>query len=145
MRAGQAVNCARLCSRAAPCYIPFSKCYSSEFNLKHILVVDDEEAVGYVFERYLAIKGYRVSVACSGEQALQAFHADTPDLVITDYKMPGMNGDELLRRLRAVDAGLPAVMISANPIDVGPTLDGVRFFPKPVSLETLVEHIGVVL
>jgi CheY-like chemotaxis protein len=113
--------------------------------LKHILIVDDEEAVGYVFERYLAIKGYRVSLAYSGEQALQSFDADTPDLVITDYKMPGMNGDELLRRLRALDPRLPAVMISANPIDVGPTLDGVRFFPKPVSLETLVEHIDGIL
>jgi CheY-like chemotaxis protein len=109
------------------------------------LVVDDEEAVGYVFERYLAIKGYRVTVACSGEQALEAYQADTPDLVITDYKMPGMNGDELLRRLRALDPGLPAVMISANPIDVGPTLDQVVFFPKPVSLETLVEHLETVL
>jgi CheY-like chemotaxis protein len=109
--------------------------------LKHILIVDDEEAVAYVFERYLAIKGYRVSVATSGAEALEAYRADRPDLVITDYKMPGMNGDELLRRLRGLDPALPAIMISANPIDVGPILDGVRFFPKPVSLENLVEHI----
>jgi CheY-like chemotaxis protein len=113
--------------------------------LKHILIVDDEEAVAYVFERYLTIKGYRVSVATSGEQALEAYRADRPDLVITDYKMPGMNGDELLRRLRALRPALPAVMISANPIDVGPTLDEVKFFPKPVSLETLVEHLETVL
>ena len=112
--------------------------------MKHILIVDDEEAVAYVFERYLAIKGFRVSVATSGEQALEAYRADRPDLVITDYKMPGMNGEELLRRLRALDPALPAIMISANPIDVGPVLDGVRFFPKPVSLETLVEHIGTI-
>jgi CheY-like chemotaxis protein len=116
-----------------------------ERTVKHILVVDDEEAVGYVFDRYLTIKGYRVSVAYSGEQAVEAFGRDTPDLVITDYKMPGMNGDELLRRLRALDPRLPAIMISANPIDVGPTLDGVRFFPKPVSLETLAEHIGSIV
>jgi CheY-like chemotaxis protein len=116
--------------------------HAEEFTVKHILIVDDEEAVGYVFERYLAIKGYRVSVAYGGEQALEMFRRDPPDLVITDYKMPGMNGDALLRRLRALAPRLPAVMISANPIDVGPILDGVRFFPKPVSLETLYEHIA---
>jgi CheY-like chemotaxis protein len=113
--------------------------------LKHILIVDDEEAVGYVIERYLTIKGYRVSVAYSGEQALQAFRAERPDLVITDYKMPGMHGDELLRRLRALDPALPAIMISANPIDVGPVLAGVAFFAKPVSLETLAEHLAASL
>jgi CheY-like chemotaxis protein len=116
-----------------------------ELTVKHILVVDDEEAVGYVFERYLAIKGYRVSVATSGQQALERFQQEAPDLVITDYKMPGMNGDELLRRLRALRPGLPAVMISANPIEVGPTLEQVVFFPKPVSLETLVRHLEAVL
>jgi len=119
--------------------------HAGETTLKHILIVDDEEAVGYVFERYLAIKGYRVSVAYSGEQALQAFRADRPDLVITDYKMPGMNGDELLRRLRALDPALPAVMISANPADVGPVPAGVMFFAKPVSLETLAGHLDTIL
>jgi CheY-like chemotaxis protein len=113
--------------------------------LKHILIVDDEEAVGYVFERYLAIKGYRISVATSGEGALHAFRTDKPDLVITDYKMPGMNGDELLLRLRTLDPGLPAILISANPIEVGRTLEGVAFFAKPVSLETLVEHVAAIL
>jgi CheY-like chemotaxis protein len=115
-----------------------------EKKVKHILVVDDDEAVSYVFERYLAMKGYRVSLACSGEQGLEAFQADTPDLVITDYTMPGMNGEELLGRLRALDPGLPAILISANPIDVGPTLDGVVFFPKPVSLEALVAYLDTV-
>jgi len=115
--------------------------HAEEFTVKHILIVDDEEAVVYVFERYLAIKGYRVSAAHGGEEALEVFQRDPPDLVITDYKMPGMNGDELLRRLRALAPAMPAVMISANPVDVGPVLDGVRFFPKPVSLETLLEHI----
>jgi CheY-like chemotaxis protein len=116
-----------------------------EIRTKHILVVDDEEAVGYVFERYLSIKGYRVSVAYSRQQALESFQREAPDLVVTDYKMPGMNGDELLRRMRALQPGLPAIMISANPIEDGRILNEVRFFPKPVSLETLVEHLETVL
>ncbi|WP_156328222.1 hypothetical protein [Massilia sp. WF1] len=59
--------------------------------------------------------------------------------------MPGMNGDELLRRLHAIAPALPAVMISANPIEVGPILAGVKFFPKPVSLETLVDYLDTIL
>lgn len=116
-----------------------------ESAVKHILVVDDEEAVRYVFERYLSIVGYRVSIAADGFEALRLHQADRADVVITDYKMPGMNGDELLRRLRGIDAGLPAVMISANPIDVGPMLDGAVFFQKPVMLDQVVEHLKAVL
>jgi CheY-like chemotaxis protein len=112
--------------------------------VKHILVVDDEEAVRYVFERYLSIVGYRVSVAADGFEALDRHQADPADVVITDYKMPGMNGDELLRRLRAIDASLPAVVISANPIDVGPMLNGAVFFQKPVMLDKVVAHLKAV-
>jgi two-component system chemotaxis response regulator CheY len=116
-----------------------------ESKVKHVLIVDDEEAIAYVFERYLGFMGYRVSVAGSGVDALRAFQADRPDAVITDYRMPGMNGDELLHRLRALAPELPAVLISANPIEVGPTLGGVVFFAKPVSLEKLGAHLKTVL
>lgn len=116
-----------------------------EIAVKHILVVDDEEAVRYVFERYLAIFGYRVSSAADGHEALRLHRLDPADLVITDYRMPGMNGDELLQRLRVIDAGLPAIVISANPSEVGPMLDGAVFFQKPLMLDKVVEHLQAVL
>lgn len=109
--------------------------------VKHILVVDDEEAVCYVFERYLSAIGYRVSTACNGAQALALQAADPAQVVVTDFKMPGMKGDELIHRLREAEPSLPVILISANPVDVGPTLQGVRFFAKPVSIPTLVEVI----
>jgi two-component system chemotaxis response regulator CheY len=104
---------------------------------QHILVVDDEEAITYVFERYLSIAGYRVSTANSGADALRAFAADPADLVITDFRMPGMNGMELIAGLRALASGLPALLISANPVDVAAVPDDVRFMPKPVSMPDL--------
>lgn len=116
-----------------------------EIAAKHVLVVDDEEAVRYVFERYLSIVGYRVSMAADGFEALRLQQIDPADAVITDYKMPGMNGDELLRHLRGIDARLPAIVISANPTDVGPLLDGVAFFQKPVSLDQVAAHLKTVL
>ena len=114
-------------------------------SVKHILVVDDEEAVRYVFERYLRMAGYRVSTAAGGDEAMASHQADRADLVITDFKMPGMNGEELLRRLRGLDPSLPAMMISANPVDIGPMLAGVRFFRKPVMLDQVVAHLQDVL
>jgi two-component system chemotaxis response regulator CheY len=104
---------------------------------QHILVVDDEEAITYVFERYLSIAGFRVSTANRGEDALRVFGAEPADLVITDFRMPGMNGVELIERLRTLAPGLPALLVSANPVDVDTMPPGVHFLSKPVSMPEL--------
>jgi CheY-like chemotaxis protein len=105
-----------------------------------ILVVDDEEAILYVFERYLSVAGYRVSVANNGFDAVcaaEAAEADPFDLLITDFRMPGMNGIEVIHALRRLRPGLPALVISGNPIEAGVMPDGVRFLSKPVSMADL--------
>jgi CheY-like chemotaxis protein len=102
-----------------------------------ILVVDDEEAILYVFERYLSVAGYRVSVANNGFDAVGAAEADPFDLLITDFRMPGMNGIEVIHALRDLQPGLPALVISGNPIEAGAMPDGVRFLSKPVSMADL--------
>lgn len=102
-----------------------------------ILVVDDEEAILYVFERYLSVAGYRVSVANNGFDAVSAAEADPFDLLITDFRMPGMNGVEVIHALRRLRPGLPALVISGNPIEAGAMPDGVRFLSKPVSMADL--------
>lgn len=113
--------------------------------MRHILLVDDEEAVRYVFERYLSIHGYRVSTARDGVEALALHRADPADLVITDFRMPRMDGGELLARLRRDEPELPAILISANPLDAGATLDDVRYFAKPVSMPLLAETVAALL
>lgn len=113
--------------------------------MPHILLVDDEEAVRYVFERYLSILGYRITTARDGAEALGMHQADPADLIITDFRMPYMDGGELLARLRRIDPQLPAILISANPVDAGPLLDDVRFFSKPVSMPQLSETIAAMI
>lgn len=108
----------------------------------HILVVDDEEAITYVFERYLSFAGYSVAAAGSGKDAVDAFQAQRAALLITDFRMPGMNGVELIDRLRTVDPTLPALLISANPIDAGTMPTGVPFLAKPVSMDNLLERVA---
>ena len=106
-----------------------------------ILVVDDEEAITYVFERYLSVAGYDVSVAVNGPDAVRAGEGRAFDLLITDFRMPGMNGVEVIHALRRLQPGLPALVISGNPIEAGTMLEGVRFLSKPVSMADLLAII----
>jgi CheY-like chemotaxis protein len=106
-----------------------------------ILVVDDEEAILYVFERYLSVAGYDVCVANDGFEAVRAGEAGPFDLLITDFRMPGMNGVEVIHALRRLQPGLPALVISGNPIEAGTMPEGVRFLNKPVSMSDLITRI----
>jgi two-component system chemotaxis response regulator CheY len=106
-----------------------------------ILVVDDEEAILYVFERYLSLAGYRVSVAANGRDAVRSAEASPVDLLITDFRMPGMNGVEVIHALRRLQPALPALVISGNPIEAGAMPPGVRFLSKPVSMADLLDII----
>ena len=73
-----------------------------------ILVVDDEEAITYVFERYLSMAGYDVSVADNGPDAVRAGEGRAFDLLITDFRMPGMNGVEVIHAMRRRQPPQPA-------------------------------------
>lgn len=110
-----------------------------------ILVVDDEEAILYVFERYLSVVGYDVVTASCGRDAVRAAQAGPFDLLITDFRMPGMNGVEVIEALRDLQPGLPALVISGNPIEAGTLPAGVRFLSKPVSMPDLLALIPALM
>lgn len=80
---------------------------------KRILVVDDEPQITRVLRRSLQTHGYDVRTAADGEAALDVVHDWPPDLVITDLTMPGMDGIELCRQLRAQTA-LPIIVLSVK-------------------------------
>jgi len=82
--------------------------------LGRILIVDDERPVLDVLSEYFATQGYAVQTASSGMEALSAVTRERPDLVLLDVRMPGMDGVEVLRRLRATEHGLAVIMVTAN-------------------------------
>lgn len=82
-------------------------------NPARILVVDDDENLRWVLQTQLAEMGYAVSTASDGEQALAAIEKDPPALILTDLKMPGLSGLELLDRIRPDYPELPVVIITA--------------------------------
>jgi two-component system chemotaxis response regulator CheY len=109
--------------------------------VKRILLVEDDLAVSYVFNRYLKAAGFAVSSAGNGAQALQLHAAEKIDAVVSDYRMPGMNGDALLLALRARDPHLPALMVSAYGHELRIAIPGVRVLAKPVTGDQLVNEL----
>src|ERR1043165_462877 len=80
---------------------------------ERVLIVDDEEHVCALFQRILQKDGYEVECAANGEEGLALLERRPFDLVITDLKMPGMDGMELLKRGRALRPATTFVMLTA--------------------------------
>ncbi len=81
--------------------------------MKKILLVDDEESIHLLYREELEEEGYEVHSALSGEEALEKLNIISPDLVILDINMPGMNGIDVLRRLKEINQKLPVILSSA--------------------------------
>jgi CheY-like chemotaxis protein len=77
-----------------------------------VLVIDDDAVVGRSFDRVLTGKGYEVSTALSGEEALKTMDEADFDVVFTDIKMPGMDGLEVAERIKARCPWTPVVVIT---------------------------------
>ena len=81
--------------------------------MKRVLVVDDEEDIRLLYQEELQEAGYQVAVAADGHEALRMVQQTRPDLMTIDIKMPGMDGIELLRRVREIHRDLPIIICTA--------------------------------
>ena len=113
-----------------------------------VLVVDDEAAVRRVLVMRLQLSGYRVLCAEDGEQALELFHSESPDLVVLDVMLPKLDGFAVCRRLRA-ESCVPIIFLSA--VDAisekvaGLDLGADDYLPKPFSPKELEARIATIL
>lgn len=80
---------------------------------ERLLVVDDEPSMTEFLEIMLNQEGYEVRSASNGEQGLRLYKSFDPDLVLTDVKMPGMSGLDLIRAIRGIDPQMPIIAITA--------------------------------
>ncbi|MCK6522148.1 sigma-54 dependent transcriptional regulator [Myxococcota bacterium] len=94
-----------------------------------ILVCDDEELIRWSLAEHLRKDGHRVSEAEDGLQCLESITREAPDLVITDLKMPGLDGMEVLQRLREQGNDVPVIVITAHG-DVGSAIEATRLGAK---------------
>ena len=94
--------------------------------VSRILLVDDNQAGLAARKSVLEEFGHKVTTAVSGHEGLERFGSETFDLMITDYKMPRMNGIELIERVRAQNKEIPVILISgfADPLGLNESNTG---------------------
>ena len=80
----------------------------------NILIVDDDENIAELISLYLNKECYETEIAASGTEALQLFEEYSPDLILLDVMLPGMDGLELLKKARSVGNGTPVLMLTAR-------------------------------
>jgi CheY-like chemotaxis protein len=105
--------------------------------MKTILVVEDEIDAADALRLLLSLYDYRVIVASNGREGLEQAIANQPDLILTDLMMPVMNGDDLIRNLRAnpTTRSIPVITMSAA------WEDGRDVLRKPFSLDELLDRV----
>jgi len=117
-------------------------------NSPRILVVDDEESISEVVSLYLTRSGYEVKVVHDGKAALQFLTHHKPDLVILDLMLPGIDGWEITRRLRA-EGNTPIIMLTARKEEadriLGLEMGADDYVVKPFSPQELVSRVRAVL
>ncbi len=112
---------------------------------KKVLIVDDEERVVQSIAGVLGDEGFQVATARSGEEALRVFQKENPDVTLLDIWMPGMDGIEVLKRLKAMVPDCRVIMISGH-ATISTAMAAVKsgafdFIEKPLSLDALLMTI----
>ena len=111
-----------------------------------VLVVDDEPRIVRFVRTSLTAFGYEVITASNGEEALQLVSSKKPDIMVLDIVMPGIDGFEVLKRLRT-SSDLPVIVFSARSsnLEKARSLGADDFIIKPFLPEEMARRIGAVL
>lgn len=107
---------------------------------RHILLVEDEPGTIVTLAMLLEMSGFRVSQAANGQQGLERLEQELPDLVLTDFMMPHLDGLAMITRMKADArfAAVPVILTSAAlPASVDPAQVASAFLPKPFRLDAL--------
>ncbi len=117
--------------------------------MEKILIIDDDKLNLKVLKDTLARVGYNVIEAQNGEIGLQLFRSEHPDLVITDFQMPGIDGLEVLAEIRKLNIGIPIILLTGFG-DVVLTIKSIQqgafdFLEKPIDLQQLKTTIQLAL
>ena len=110
-----------------------------------IWIIDDDESIRWVLQKALSKAGYAARTFESGDTILDQLRQTTPDVIITDIRMPGINGLNLLEQIRREFADLPVIVMTAH-TDLESAVDSYRsgafeYLPKPFDLPEAVRLV----
>ena len=117
--------------------------------MPNVLVVDDDRSIRDALERGLRLEGFEVTAVASGEEALAVADSDRPDVMVLDVGLSGIDGVEVVRRVRAAGNDVPICILSAR-VEVGDRVTGLEagaddYLVKPFVLEELVARLNALL
>lgn len=118
-------------------------------DVKHILVVDDDEMMREFIKELLTLNNFEVSEAANGVDGLKQFRKNTPDLVLTDIIMPEMEGISFIREIRSYNKDIPIIAMTGNAhgrmeeyLDISTQLGADEILRKPIKSKTFLEAIN---
>ncbi|MFD9905023.1 response regulator transcription factor [Streptomyces sp. NPDC059063] len=114
-----------------------------------MLLAEDDRAIRNALDRALTLEGYHVTAVCDGVQALAAAHADPPDLLVLDVMMPGIDGLQVCRVLRAQGDRTPILMLTAR-VETADRIAGLDagaddYVAKPFEVEEVFARLRALL
>ena len=114
---------------------------------RSVLIVDDNQDLAENIAEILSMRGYTTEIATSAEEALPKAIPDGPGILVTDYRLPGMSGADLVREIRQVRRGRTCrrdQRVHGRSDDLGRRSAGADFLPKPVDFASLSQLLAVV-
>lgn len=108
---------------------------------KKVLIVDDQNGIRVLLVEVFSVEGYQTFQASNGKLALEIVRRESPDLVLLDMKIPGMDGLDILKHIKQIDASIKVIMMTAygelDMIKEATDLGAIMHFTKPFDIDEL--------
>lgn len=112
-----------------------------QLDKKKVLIVDDQNGIRVLLVEVFSSEGYETFQASNGKLALEIVKSEKPDLVLLDMKIPGMDGLEILKHIKAIDSNAKVIMMTAygelDMINEATALGALMHFTKPFDIDEL--------